>query len=82
MATVFLSPIGNGAQYLGVSLTLLAGGTLTTYQAGTSTPLATYTTNLGNVTNSNPITLDSSGRPPQEIWLVQGSSYKLSLIHI
>ena len=79
MATVFLSPIGNGAQYLGVSLTLLAGGTLTTYQAGTSTPLATYTTNLGNVTNSNPITLDSSGRPPQEIWLVQGSSYKFVL---
>lgn len=76
MATVVLSPIGNGVSFLGLSLVLLNGGFINTYQAGTNTPLATYTTSVGNVANSNPIILNADGRPPQEIWLIKGSAYK------
>jgi hypothetical protein len=76
MPTVAFSPIGNGVSFLGLSLVLLNGGFINTYQAGTTTPLATYTTNAGNVANSNPIVLNSDGRAPQEIWLIQGSAYK------
>jgi hypothetical protein len=79
MAVVLLSPILNGWQGLGTSLVLLNGGFLNTYQAGTSTPLATYTTNAGSVANSNPIVLGSDGRPPNEIWLISGSAYRFVL---
>lgn len=79
MANVLLSPIGNGSQFFGTSLVLLSGGTMTTYIAGTSTLQATYTSNLGTITNANPIVLNSDGRPPNEIWLLSGISYKLVL---
>lgn len=39
----------------------LVGGKLWTYQSGTSTPLATFTTSAGTVANTNPIILDSRG---------------------
>ena len=54
----------------------MAGGLIYTYQAGTSTPLATYTDNGGTVANANPIVLDSAGRVPYEIWMFTGYSYK------
>lgn len=76
---VNLSPIGNGFQFFSNDGIPLAGGLLYTYLAGSSTPLATYTTNIGNIANANPIVLGSSGRPPQEIWLTDGSSYKFVL---
>ena len=57
----------------------LSGGLLYTYSAGTSTQQATYTTPIGNVANSNPIVLDASGRTTQEIWLLNGYSYKFVL---
>lgn len=41
----------------------IAGGTLETYLAGTSTPAATYADNAGTVPNPTTIQLDSSGRP-------------------
>ena len=50
-----------------------------TYQAGSSTPLVTYTDNGGNIANANPIVLDASGRTPQQIWLLTGYSYKFVL---
>jgi hypothetical protein len=50
-----------------------------TYQAGSSTPLVTYTENGGTIANSNPIVLDASGRTPQQIWLLTGYSYKFVL---
>jgi hypothetical protein len=50
-----------------------------TYQAGSSTPLVTYTTNGGTIANANPIVLDAAGRVPQEIWLLTGFSYKFVL---
>lgn len=40
----------------------LAGGKLYTYEAGTTTPKATYTAQDGLTANANPIILDSSGR--------------------
>jgi hypothetical protein len=53
----------------------LAGGKVCSYQAGTSTPLATYADSIGTV-NSNPVTLDGAGRA--NIWLGT-SGYKIVL---
>ncbi len=54
----------------------LAGGRLYTYAAGTTTPLATYTTSAGNVALPNPVILDAAGRAT--VWL-GAASYKLEL---
>lgn len=71
MPAVFLSPIGGaGWQFFDNSGNPLSGGKLETYAAGTTTPLATYTTSVGNVAHTNPIVLNSAGRVPTgEIWL-------------
>jgi hypothetical protein len=79
MASVLLSPYGNGQQFFDNNGVPLAGGLIYTYQAGSSTPLVTYTDNGGIIANANPIVLDSSGRTPQEIWLLTGYSYKFVL---
>ena len=76
MASVLLSSVGNGQQFFDNNGVPLAGGLIYTYQAGTSSPLATYTDNGGTVANANPIVLDSSGRVPYEIWMFTGYSYK------
>jgi hypothetical protein len=54
----------------------LAGGLLYTYEAGTSTPKATYTDAGGLTANANPVVLDASGRA--NVWLDTGS-YKFVL---
>lgn len=46
--------------------TVAAGGKVYTYVAGTTTPVATYTDNTGNVQNTNPIILDAKGEA--DIW--------------
>jgi hypothetical protein len=71
---VYLSPIGGaGWQFFNNDGTVLAGGKLNTYIAGSSTPKTTYTTFAGNIAHTNPIILDSSGRVPGgEIWLTTG----------
>ncbi len=79
MASVLLSPVGNGQQFFDNNGVPLAGGLIYTYQAGSSTPLTTYTTNAGTTPNTNPIILDASGRCPNEIWLQTGYSYKFIL---
>jgi len=78
---VFLSPVGGAAsQFFNNDGTVLAGGKIYTYAAGTSTPKATYTTSTGNIAHANPIILDSSGRVPGgEIWLSAGT-YKFSVL--
>lgn len=76
MASVLLSPVGNGQQFFDNNGLPLAGGLIYTYQAGSSTLLTTYTTVNGNIANTNPIVLDSSGRTPSEIWMQTGYSYK------
>jgi hypothetical protein len=76
---VNLSPIGNGFQFFTTTGLPLAGGKIYTYQAGSSTPLATYTDNTATVANANPIVLGSDGRPSNEIWLTYGYNYKFIL---
>ena len=77
---VFLSPIGGaGWQFFNNDGTVLSGGKLYTYSAGTTTPKATYTTSAGNIAHTNPIILNSAGRVPGgEIWLLV-STYKFVL---
>jgi hypothetical protein len=76
---VNLSPIGNGVSFLGLTGLPLSGGRLYSYQAGSSTPLATYTTVSGTIANANPIILGTDGRAPNEIWLTYGYNYKFIL---
>jgi hypothetical protein len=78
--TVSLSLLGGaGWQFLDNSGNVLAGGRLFTYAAGTSTPLASYTSSTGLTANANPIILDSAGRVPLQIWLTDGVAYKFVL---
>jgi len=76
MASVLLSPVGNGQQFFNNNGTPNAGGLIYTYQAGSSTLLTTYTTVNGTIANTNPIVLDAYGRTPSEIWMQTGYSYK------
>jgi hypothetical protein len=77
---VKLSPLaGAGWQFFTDNGVPLAGGKLFTYAAGGTTLTATYTTSAGDVANSNPIILDSAGRTPAEVWLTEGTVYKLVL---
>lgn len=76
---VNLSPIGNGFQFFTTTGIPLAGGYIYTYQAGSTTPATTYSDSNGLIANTNPIQLGTDGRPPQEIWLTSGSTYKFVL---
>lgn len=77
--SVKLSPIFN-SQVVDASGNPATGWKIYTYVAGSSTPLATYTTSAGNVAQSNPIIIDSLGFPTVgQIWLTAGSTYKLVL---
>lgn len=78
MPTVTLSIFaGVGAQLFDNNGDLLSGGKLYTYQAGTTTPLAAYTSSNGVTPHSNPIVLDAAGRVPGgEIWLDYAKLYK------
>lgn len=80
--SVSLSPIGGaGWQFFDNNGDPLSGGKLYTYEAGTTTPKATYTTSSGGTANANPIVLDAAGRlsGSSEIWLTDGQSYKFVL---
>jgi hypothetical protein len=70
---------GAGAQFFDGNGDPLAGGLLYTYNAGTTTPVSTYTSRSGVAFNTNPIVLNSSGRTPAEIWLEGGVLYKFVL---
>ena len=70
---------GAGAQFFDNNGNPLAGGLIYTYSAGTTTPIATYTSSTGGTANTNPIVLDSAGRTPAQIWLTEGNSYKFVL---
>lgn len=78
--SVFLSPIGGaGWQFFNNDGTVLSGGLIYTYLAGTTTPQVSYTTSAGNVAHSNPIVLNSAGRVPTgEIWLTP-TQYKFAI---
>lgn len=72
---------GAGAQFFDNNGDPLTGGKLYTYAAGTTTPLAAYTTSAGNVAHANPIILDAAGRVPSggEVWLTRDVDYKFVL---
>jgi hypothetical protein len=76
---VNLSPVGNSQQFFDNNGIPLSGGLIYTYQAGSSTPLATYTDVNGTTANANPIVLDASGRLANEVWLTYGYNYKFVL---
>lgn len=63
-------------QFFSSSGELLVGGKLYSYQAGTTTPLATYTDSTGTTANTNPIILDVRGEA--NVWLGT-SAYKFVL---
>lgn len=77
---VALSSLGGaGWQFFDDSGNPLSGGKIYTYEAGTTTPAVTYTSNSGLVPNTNPIILDAAGRVSNEMWLDTNSLYKLVL---
>lgn len=55
----------------------LANGTLSTFQAGTNTPVATYKDSTGVTPNTNPIVLNARGEC--DCWLVPNVAYKFLL---
>ena len=76
--TVYLSALaGAGAQFFTDDGSVLSGGKIYTYSAGTTTPRTTYTSSSGLVANANPIILDSDGRLPNDLWLMSGFTYRL-----
>jgi len=78
--SVSLSPLaGAGWQFFDNNGVPLAGGLLYTYVAGTTTPTATYTSDNGATANANPIVLDSAGRTPSQVWLTDGTTYKIAV---
>ena len=78
--TVNLSPVaGAGWQFFTDTGTVLSGGLLYTYAAGTTLPATTYQDSAGLVPSANPIVLDSAGRVSGEVWLTSGTAYKLVL---
>lgn len=80
MVAVSLSALGGaGWQFLDNSGEPLAGGFLYTYLAGSTTPATTYQSSAGSSTNTNPIVLDSYGRPPAEIWQVTTQNLKFEV---
>lgn len=52
----------------------LAFGTVTSYQAGTTTPTPTYTDSTAGTPNANPLTLNARGEA--QIWCLPNVSYK------
>ena len=80
--TVNLSALGGaGQQFFDNNGNVLTGGKLWSYQAGTTTPQATYTSASGATAHTNPIVLDSAGRVATgEIWVTAGQNYKFVLM--
>ncbi len=64
-------------QYFNNTGAVAAGYKLCTFSAGTTTPATTWSDALGISANTNPVTLDSSGRA--NIFLTNGTFYKFEL---
>jgi hypothetical protein len=70
---------GAGWQFLDNNGNPLSGGLIHVYLAGTTTPTPTYTSSTGSTQNTNPIVLDSAGRPPEQIWTDPLLTYKFTV---
>jgi hypothetical protein len=80
MTAVLISPVFNQSSFDGLDGHLLAGGKIFAYNGGSSSTLKdTYSTSLGDVANTNPIVLNSSGQLTTSIWLIAGETYNLVL---
>lgn len=80
MAQLLLSPIGILVQQLANSGQPLSGGQIFIYQAGTTTPITTYTDSTGGTPNANPIVLNSAGRLPNvSVWVNSNTPHKMIL---
>src|ERR1700743_80590 len=55
----------------------LAGGMLWSYQAGTSTPIATFTDSTGLVQNTNPVGANARGE--MSVWITNNVAYRFIL---
>lgn len=77
MANVKYSPLNR--QFLDQNGNPAAGHKLTSYAAGSSSLLPTYTDSTGTVANPNPIILNSLGYPPNQIWQAAGLQYQFML---
>lgn len=62
-------------QFFDANGNYLTGGKVYTYEGGTTTPKASYTTSVGDVANANPIILNSRGEA--SIWM--SGIYKIRL---
>lgn len=79
MSVVLSLFAGAGWQFFDNSGVPLSGGLINVYLAGTTTPTPTYTSSTGSTLNTNPIQLDSAGRPPEEIWVDPLLNYKFTV---
>ena len=75
MATTSLAPTPK-LQFFDANGAPLVGGLLYTCEAGSTTPLTSYTDSTGVSANTNPIVLDSRGEA--NVWL-DAASYKFAL---
>lgn len=75
MSTTSLAPTPK-LQFFDANGAPLVGGLLYTYEAGSTTPLTTYTDSTGVSANTNPIVLDSRGEA--NVWL-GAAIYKFAL---
>lgn len=75
---LYFSPVGN-SQVVDTAGNPLVGGYWNVFLAGTTTPVATYTSNTGGTTQPTNIELDSAGRPANPIWLTGGVPVKFRL---
>lgn len=75
---LYFSPVGN-SQVVDTAGNPLVGGYWNVYLAGTTTPVATYTSNTGGTAQPTNIELDSAGRPANPIWLTGGVPVKFRL---
>lgn len=65
--------------FYGLSGQLLAGGYLSFYEAGTTTPANVYGDKALSVNNGSTVELDASGRPNVDVWGDTAESYKVEL---
>ena len=80
MIVALSSFAGVGWQLFDANGVPLVGGKIYTYEAGSSTPAATYTTYTGVTAHTNPIVLDSAGRVPGgQMWVNADLNYKFIL---
>lgn len=70
---------GAGGQILDSNGRIANGALVGTYAAGTTSPVAVFTTVAGNVTAANPIVCSADGRLPHELWQTAGTAIKITL---